>query len=394
MLLAEYNTEVPQAEQIRLLCEKIMTDKADFNAATITMLMDGNHITFADAVAHISQYVSHFFPASSTFAWHGKGNFSVVNVLQIAQERRGERYLYNGVDITDFTRRYTFEECLKIKDLWPQIQVEKDHKSVGKMDGKAKALHKPVAKSAKALHKKIKSLTKKVVVLQDAESGSQGGASDMGDGAANDDNIEATCPRAFGKKCKAGNRHECQPPRTSIGPIKVHNSRQICSTSITTTQTSLINNDSKPVNYNGYLDEDSMWTCTVREPISRSLNFRGINVMLTPSLTHTRPRLVSTSSLLLLQSNCQWAIHYFLFPLLPSGSVTPWRHLSSTPTSRGMLASRYALAQWTPARISAFVTEIGDSTFHSTDTETLSASVRTSLTLTTFYRPCRMGAGM
>ena len=64
--------EVPQAEQIHLLCEKIMTDKADFNATTITMLMDGNHVTFVDVVAHISQYVSHFFPTRST------SNFSVL----------------------------------------------------------------------------------------------------------------------------------------------------------------------------------------------------------------------------------------------------------------------------------------------------------------------------
>ena len=49
--------EVPQAEQIRLLRKKIMTDKADFNAATITMLMDGNDVTFVDAVARVSQYV-------------------------------------------------------------------------------------------------------------------------------------------------------------------------------------------------------------------------------------------------------------------------------------------------------------------------------------------------
>ena len=76
----EYDTEVPQVEQICLLHEKIMKDKADFNGATITMLMDGNHITFVDAVACISQYVSHFFPASSTFAWHGRGNISAVNV--------------------------------------------------------------------------------------------------------------------------------------------------------------------------------------------------------------------------------------------------------------------------------------------------------------------------
>ena len=129
----------------------------------------------------------------------------MVNVSQIAQERCGERYLYNGVDNTDFTHQYAHEEWLKIKDLWPQIQAEKDCESVGKTDGKAKALHKPAAKRAKALHKKIKLLTKKVVVLQDAESGSQGGASNMGDGAENDDDVEATGSMAFGKKHKAGN---------------------------------------------------------------------------------------------------------------------------------------------------------------------------------------------
>ena len=53
--------EVPQAEQIHLLNKKIMMDKTDFNATTTTMLMDGNHITFVDTVACISQYVSHFF---------------------------------------------------------------------------------------------------------------------------------------------------------------------------------------------------------------------------------------------------------------------------------------------------------------------------------------------
>ena len=96
-------------------------------------------------------------------------------------------------------------EWLKIKDLWPQIQVEKDRKSVGKTDGKAKALHKPVAKRPKALHKTSKLLTKEVAALQDVESRSQEGVNNVGDGAANDDDIEATGPRAFGKKHKAGN---------------------------------------------------------------------------------------------------------------------------------------------------------------------------------------------
>ena len=115
-VLAEYDTEVPQAEQIRLLREKIMMDKADFNAAAITTLMDGNHVTFADTVARVLQYMSHFFPTGATFTQR-RGSISSINVSQIAQDKRGEKFFYNGVDITEFTRRYSRDEWLKIKDL-------------------------------------------------------------------------------------------------------------------------------------------------------------------------------------------------------------------------------------------------------------------------------------
>ena len=64
-LLAKYDVTIPEAEQIRLLCEKIKTDKADFNAAITTSLMDSTLMTYADAVAQVSQYISHFFPASA-----------------------------------------------------------------------------------------------------------------------------------------------------------------------------------------------------------------------------------------------------------------------------------------------------------------------------------------
>ena len=74
------------------------------------MLMDENHITFADAVACVLQYVSHFFPVSSTFTWHGRGNILAVIMLQIVQEKCEEKYLYSGVNITDFTRRYPHDE--------------------------------------------------------------------------------------------------------------------------------------------------------------------------------------------------------------------------------------------------------------------------------------------
>ena len=55
VLLAEYDTEVPQAEQISLLHEKIMTDKAEFNAATITMLC---RILGLTALNSLLQYVN------------------------------------------------------------------------------------------------------------------------------------------------------------------------------------------------------------------------------------------------------------------------------------------------------------------------------------------------
>ena len=103
-LLAEYDNEVPQVEQICFLCEKIVMDKADFNAAIIMTLMDGNHATFANTVAHISQYLSHFFPAGSNSPQHIWVNVSSTSVAQIAQEKKGEKYFYNGVDITNFTR--------------------------------------------------------------------------------------------------------------------------------------------------------------------------------------------------------------------------------------------------------------------------------------------------
>ena len=201
-LLGEYDVAVPEAEQIRLLREKIKTDKADFNAAVITTLMDGTITTFADAVARVSQYVDHFFPAgtSSHRPARGRASVSSVNLSQIAQETRGDKFFYNNLDITDLTRRYSKDEWMKIKDLWPQIQSEKDRK-------KPKGSHSPGKKSSpklKTLQKKLSSLSKKISALQTETSvdASDAGASPPA-GENNDaQDEEATGPRAFGKKRK------------------------------------------------------------------------------------------------------------------------------------------------------------------------------------------------
>ena len=60
-------------------------------------------MTYANAVACVSQYVSHFFPASAMLCPRGKATVSGVNLLQVAHEMHGNKYYYNGIDITDFT---------------------------------------------------------------------------------------------------------------------------------------------------------------------------------------------------------------------------------------------------------------------------------------------------
>ena len=166
------------------------------------MLMDGTHATFAKAVTHVLQYVSHFFPTSTTLSrGRGRANISSLNLSQVAHKQCGNKYFYNGVDITNFTHRYNRDEWMKLKDLWGQIQLEKDKKEKGK--GKAKAEMATTSKCAKALTKRIKSLTKRVAALQeqsDCDPKDLVPAPDtLQDG---DDDDEATGPHAFGKKQK------------------------------------------------------------------------------------------------------------------------------------------------------------------------------------------------
>ena len=132
-LLGLYDAEIPQAEQIRLLCEKIHTKKAYFNAAAVTMLMDGTHATFAEAIAHVLQFVSHFFPATTTLSRGcGQANISSLNLSQVAHKQCGNKYFYNGIDITDFTCRYNHDEWMKLKVLGYDKNVDiRKQKTIG-----------------------------------------------------------------------------------------------------------------------------------------------------------------------------------------------------------------------------------------------------------------------
>ena len=106
------------------------------------------------------------------------------------------------MDITEFTRRYSRDEWLKIKDLWPQIQGEKDKKASPK-EAKYRSLR-PADKCAKAMQKKIKSLSRRVAALQQSE-GSVATATTANSNETNnaDEDDEATGPRAYGRKRKA-----------------------------------------------------------------------------------------------------------------------------------------------------------------------------------------------
>ena len=164
--------------------------------------MDGTHTTFAKAVACVSQYVSHFFPASTTLSrGHGRANNTSLNLSQVAHEQHSNKYFYNGVDITDFTCPYSRDEWMKLKDLWGQIQSEKDKRDKGK--GKAKAKMATTSICARALTKRIKSLTKRVSALQEQSDRDPKDPVPAPDTSQDgDDDDEATGPRVFGKKRK------------------------------------------------------------------------------------------------------------------------------------------------------------------------------------------------
>ena len=156
--------------------------------------MDGTCATFAEAIAHVSQYVSHFFPASTTLSQgHGRANISSLSLSQVAHERCGNKYFYNGIDITGFTCHYNCDKWMKLKDLWGQIQLEKDKKEKGK--GKPKAEMVTTSKCAKALTKRIKSLTKRVAALQEQSDHDPKDPVPVPDTSqVGDDNDEATGP--------------------------------------------------------------------------------------------------------------------------------------------------------------------------------------------------------
>ena len=198
------------------------------------------------------QYVSHFFPTGTTFT-RRRGTISSINVSQIAQEKRGERFFYNGVDITKFTRRYSCDKWLKSKNLWPKIQAEKDKKASPK-ESKNKS-PRPADKQAKAMQKEIKSLSRKVAALQQSEGlVATTTTANSNETYIADEDDEATGPRAYGKKHKASSLHKCRPPIISIGPIKSRNPLRVFST---LAENKHIQNDSRPLDYSSYLDEDS-----------------------------------------------------------------------------------------------------------------------------------------
>ena len=237
-LLAEYDVTIPEAEQIRLLREKIKTNKADFDAAIVTSLMDGTLLTYADVVAHVSQYVSHFFPASTMPRPRGKATVSGVSLLQVAHETHGDKYYYNSVDITDFTRRYTKDEWMKIKNVWSKIQAEKDRKKSPSSSKPSKSYK----QQNKSLKQQVESLFKRVSSQQQAlllppQRGDQP--------PANDDEDEPTRPFPYEKRQK------------TASPVHIHQQYHVNLTSTINIQPDSVQHDSKAVYHSSYFDEDS-----------------------------------------------------------------------------------------------------------------------------------------
>ena len=198
--------------------------------------MDGTLTTYPDAVAPVSQYVSHFFPASAMPRPHGKATVSGVSLSQVAHETHGDKYYYNGLAITDFTCCYTKDDWMKIKDLWSKIQAEKNHKKTPSSSKPSKSYK----QQNKSLKQQVKSLSKRVSSQQQAPLP----PTQRGDQPPADDD-EPTGPCAYGKRWK------------TASPIHIRQRYHVNSMSTNNIQPDSVQHDSKAIYHSSYLDEDS-----------------------------------------------------------------------------------------------------------------------------------------
>ena len=143
-----------------------------------------------------------------------------------------------------------------------------------------------------------------------------------------------------------------------------------------------------PVNYIGYLDEDSHADMHCAGAIFSVRKFSGYQCDVDPFLdtyqtttgvdvitAATAVQLSAGDTLFLVSTAALWFGDTMKISLFNANIMR----------DAGLEVCTSAMD---PIGNSALVTKIRDSTFHSTDMETFSASVRTSLTLMTSYRPC------
>ena len=187
--LKMYGRPVEPEEQITILLSKIKTNDAAFNAAVATTLLDPTLTSYDTAVAKIIPLVSHFFGNIRETKKRYTAGVSGVTAQDFADQTTNGRLFSKGVDITDFTRRYSDAEWAKLPaDVRKAIAAEKAAKGIGgkkKKPGKRKNSYASQRRTIKQLKATIKALT---------ETGTQKPPEDTASG----DQSEHVGPGSFG----------------------------------------------------------------------------------------------------------------------------------------------------------------------------------------------------
>ena len=193
-LLADYDEPVPRSEQIRLLRDKIVTDRSDFNAAVATTLVSDRDITFHDAVSKISTFVATFFKTVDRQSRRST-NVSSVGLKQVATDQRDGKLFYKGIDITDPTRSFSKPDYQALIEagVWKNIAAERDRLKGSRKGGKGSS-----KRSVKSLKKKVSALTKQVASLSKSDDKDDAKKDDGKE--SGDSDSEDTGPRKVTKK--------------------------------------------------------------------------------------------------------------------------------------------------------------------------------------------------
>ena len=192
---------VSNADMVSDVKDSIKTNNPSFNAAAVTLCMQEPYRNdFNACIGQILGLVQTYFSSSDDLSGRRPGRARVSSLAAThAQHEEGGKYFYNGVDITDFTRRYAIADWQKLKPIQQAIlaEINKKKKKGGDSQKTKKQAAKKQSKAIKQLKAKVASLESKSAAAAAAAAGSKHALVDDDDSSQ-----DKVGPQSYNKKSK------------------------------------------------------------------------------------------------------------------------------------------------------------------------------------------------